>query len=280
MNYAYLHDKITEHKEIALATSNRAFKYGDGLFESILVVNQNPVFMEYNLQRLLKGMQLLAIEIPENWDADFFRSTVQKLCKKNKVKNARCKITVWRSGEGLYKPEMDSAELLIELFPHADSQFVLNTQGLVLGIYDKYLRQIHPLSACKTCNALHYVLAAKYAYEQNLDDVVLLNTEGKIADAVGSNVFVVMNNSVFTTTGMNGGIEGTMQEIICQHATEWSIKLERIEMTKQELLKADEVFLTNAVQGVKWVKQFEGKEYGNTFSKKLTELLNTILPVK
>ncbi|MBC8045427.1 MAG: aminotransferase class IV [Fimbriimonadaceae bacterium] len=273
----YYNANYINSDELKISSSSRAFKYGDGLFESLLVINQNPVFLEYNLKRLFKGMQLLEIEIPEDWDNDFLKASITKLSKKNRYKNARCKITVWRGGEGLYKPEKNQPELLIELTEHENKYFELNEDGIVAGLFDKMQKQLTPLSACKTLNAIPYVMAAKYAHEQNLNDVVLLNTDGKIADAISSNIFLVLNNAVFTTEENNGGVEGTMQQVIYEHAEEWNLKLERIEITKKELLMADEFFLTNAIQGIKWVKQFEEKRYTNEFAKKLTELLNSFI---
>lgn len=280
MHFFYYNDNIVSESELKISPFNRAFRYGDGLFETLLVVNKNPVFIRYNLQRLLKGMDLLSFEIPKVWSDTYFSSAIQLLCDKNKLRNARCKISVWRSGDGLYSPEKNAPALLIELTKHPANTFALNTEGLTVGINENYLRLMHPLSSCKTANALHYVLAAKFAQAQKLDNVILMNTEKKLADAVGANIFLVMNNAVFTTLEMNGGVEGTMQKIICEHAAAWKIKLERIEMAKKELLMADEFFLTNAIHGVQWVKQFEEKTYQNTFSQKLITLLNSLLPAK
>jgi branched-chain amino acid aminotransferase len=276
--YIYYNDTFIHAAELSITSSNRAFKYGDGLFESLLIVKRNPPFLSYNLRRLINGMQLLEIEIPRHWNLAFFSSTLYELCKKNKIQNARCKITVWRSGGGLYGPVSNHPELLIELTSIHTSKFVLNKKGLVLNVYPAMQKPVLPISACKTCNAIPYVLATKYAAEQKYDDVVLFNTAGSIADSTNSNVFIVKNKTLITTPEMNGGIAGTMQHIICDHAASWGLKLQRKHFGKKELLTANEILLTNAIHGVRWVGQFGLKSYKNTFAKKLITFVNKLIP--
>jgi len=273
----YFNNDYIHRNEFVVSANNRAFKYGDGLFESCLVINRNAPLIKYNLARLLKGMQLLGIKIPDNWDADFFENIIATLCTKWQITNARCKITVWRSGGGLYQPESNEPDLLVEIFELATPPLEWDQNGITLGIYDEIQRLIHPISGCKTANAIPYVLAANFAALHQKDDVILLNTEGFVADAISSNIFIVKNNSVYTTVPRNGGIEGTMQDFICDNAASLNIAIARINMTVSEVLGADEVFLTNAIHGIKFVAQFQDSSYLNNFSRKLLTNLKSLI---
>ncbi len=269
----YFNNEYLHRNEFVVSANNRAFKYGDGLFESCLIVNRRAPLLSYNYDRLLKGMHLLDINLPGNWDIAFFDNIITTLCAKWQIANARCKITVWRSGGGLYQPESNEPDLLVEVYELATLPFEHNNNLITLGLYDEIPRLIHPISACKTANALPYVLAANYAAVHKKEDVILLNTAGFIADAISSNIFIVKNNAVYTTLPLNGGIEGTMQAYICDNATNLNIAVSRINMTVSEVLGADEVMLTNAIQGIKFVGKFQDSIYTNNFSAKLLKNL-------
>lgn len=273
----YFNNVFIHRNEFAVSASNRAFKYGDGLFESCLIAGRKIPLLKYNIRRLREGMRLLGIHIPDNWDLAFFENIVTTLCAKNDLNNARCKITVWRSGEGLYLPESNEPALLIETFQLNSPIFEINKTGLTIGLFNEIPRLIHPLSGCKTANAIPYVLAANFAKANNFDDVLLLNTEGYIADAISSNIFIVQHNTVYTTNIQNGGVEGTMQAFICDNAARLNIALSRINMTIAEVLGADEVMLTNAISGIKSVSRFQDRTYTNNLTVKLLSSLNRLI---
>jgi branched-chain amino acid aminotransferase len=272
----YFNNQFVTNEQFVVHADNRAFKYGDAVFESLLVIHQEAPLLNYALARLKKGMALLGMEIPESWNADFFKPLIAQLCKYKDFDECRCKITVWRSGAGLYLPQTNTPALLIEVF--ALSNPVLEPlPSIQLGLYENYPKLMHPLSACKTSNALPYVMAALYAQQHHYDDVLLLNTENTIADAISSNIFIVKNNVVYTTQPLNGGVEGTMQTYIIDHATQLSLEITRINMTVNEVLGADEVFLTNAIQGIRPVSRFEDATYQNNFTISLLHQLKRVL---
>lgn len=263
--------------EFTVSSNNRAFKYGDGLFESCLVINGKAPLLNYNLTRLKKGMQLLGIHVLDEWDLNYFEKIIANISEKSILTNARCKITVWRAGDGLYLPESNEPELLIELHELKNPPFTTVDEKCKLGLFEAVPRQIHPLSALKTNNAIPYILAANFASKNKFDDVLLLNTEGCIADAISSNVFIVKNNTYYTTVLNNGGIHGTMQSFICDNAANLNIEVGRINMTVSEVLSADEVLLTNAIQGVKLISAFQDSYYVNKLGSKLLGDLNAYI---
>lgn len=270
----YFNNDFIEADEFRLNSSNRSFRYGDGMFETILINQQIPLFIELHIQRLFSGMQLLGIEIPSDWNNNFFKNRIKSLAKINDLINARCRLTVWRDGEGFYNPVSNTPGLLIELTAYDKNEYVLNSAGIKLGVFDSMLKPLHPLSAVKTANALIYVLAAKYAAEQYYDDVVVLNQEGRIADTINSNLIIFKDSQLFTPAGNEGGVNGVMKKVIFGLCRLEGIIIHEKPLEIDELVSADEIFLTNVITGIMWIGEFRNKKYDNKFSTDLVYILN------
>lgn len=270
----YFNDNFINEEDLILRSTNRSFKYGDGLFETIFVADQNPLFIDLHFNRLCTGMNLLGIEIPQNWDNHSFKRIIIDLSKRNNLQNARCRITIWRAGDGLYFPLLNTAEFLIELSEHVKNEYELNPVGIKLGIFNEIPKLLHPLSAIKTANSLVYILAAKYASEQNLNDVVILNQEGRIADTISSNIFIFRNNQLFTPSVNEGGIDGIMKKIIIELCMLEGFGVNQEQLKLDDLNGADEIFLSNVISGIKWVSELHNKKYANKFSTDLVYILN------
>ncbi|MFI5172547.1 MAG: aminotransferase class IV, partial [Chitinophagales bacterium] len=249
-------------------------RYGDGLFETIFVSDQNPLFIDLHFNRLVAGMQMLEIDIPVEWNTDYFKNTIHELATRNNFQNARCRITVWREGEGFYLPQTNSASLLIELFSSVANEYILNEKGVVLGVFEKIPKPIHPLSVFKTANSLVYIMAAKFAREKKFDDVVILNNERRIADAVSSNILFLKNNQLHTPALNEGGIDGVMKKVIIELCRLENIVVNETQLTIKDLISADEIFLTNVISGIRWVGEFQNRKYGNKFSTDLIYIVN------
>ena len=274
MNAVYYNGKIIPPDEVIISSSNRSFKYGDGLFETINVINQVPLYIDLHINRLLGGLLALEINIPENWNELFFKETITGLCKINKLQNARSRITIWRDGEGFYQPKINDAAILMEVSAQESKEYILNENGVRLGVFTNLTKTANILSPYKTANSLVYVLAAKYAVEQNFDDVVVLNDAGRIADSINSSVFVWRQSVLFTPSIKEGGVDGVMKQVIIDLCRKEEIPVNEGELPLEMLLQADEIFLSNVMHGIKWVGSYQKKNYANTFSKDLLYIIN------
>lgn len=277
MKFCFYNDIIISSENFHFSSDNRAFKYGDGIFESIFVHHFSAPFFQYHFQRIMSGMKMMKFQIPQTWTIEFFINIINRLAKKNDVENARCKIIIWRAGEGLYLPQLNQPLLLIELFPLEQSSFILNSNGVHLGLFEEIAKPVHELFACKSLNAIPSILAALYAEENKYDDVLILNTDGQIADTINSNVFIVSQNNIITSPEMNGGVAGTMQTFVCEEAKLEDFTCIRKPLSLSDILEADECFLTNAIQGIKWVRKFHNKTFNHFISDKLLQICNNKL---
>lgn len=264
--------------------TNRAFRYGDGLFETIRVFEGQMPFFQRHWQRLTTGCRLLTFDTPPNFTPNFFENEIAKLTNNNG--NWRIRLTVWRSGGGLYTPQSNLPEFLIEATTLPNPVFELNEVGLDVGIFQKFLlpqtELNHDLQSpsvpipIKTNSALLQVLAAIAKSEAGLDDCLMLNTAGQLACATSSNLFWVKNGELRTPPINAGAVAGTMRATILDMAGQLGICCNESPINPDELSLADEIFLTNAIQGIRWVRRVKNIEValGQSMAARLVEELN------
>ena len=255
-----------------LNAQNRVFRYGDGLFESIRVVEGQIPFLEQHLSRLKKGMQLLQYEFPEEYTSDFFEREISKLTRQEG--NHRLRLTVYRQDGGFYAPQSNAPLFLIQSSPHFTAQFDLNKKGLHLGIYDQQRLPCIPLSNIKSCNALPYVLAGQWLARQDFDECLLLNQYGRIAECSIGNLFLVKGQELWTPPLSEGCIEGVMRAILLDLAPSLNLKVNIQPISIDDLLSANELGMTNAIRGIRWIEQFKEQRFQRSTLHRLVKATN------
>ncbi len=252
------------------ATTNRAFRYGDGLFETILWSNGKAPFLAFHWQRLSQGIAYLALDVPAYFTEAYLEEQLHFLAEKNQLGIAgRIRITVYRDSTGTYKSLQNNASFLIECQPIDAAHLEFTERGLTIGLYKENLKATGPLSNIKTTSALLYVLANQYAQAQNWDDAILLNTNNKIIEATSSNLFLVKGTSLHTPPLKEGPLDGVTRKVLFQMAMQEGYGISSGPIEPSMLLDADEIILTNAIQGIRWVGQYGGKTYGNKAARAL-----------
>ncbi len=255
-----------------LLNNNRAFRYGDALFETIRVCKNKPVFLESHLNRLMKGMGLLKMMIPDYISLQWLRHKTEEIIVSNQIAGgARIRLTFYRSGAGLYLPETSETDYIMEISSLPDEDFIFNENGLKVGVYSENKRSLNELSQIKTTNCLVSVMASMFKKENDLDDCILLNEKGFVAEAISSNIFVVKQNKVFTPAPDQGCVVGTMRNRLIEIMKKMNVEVIESAIHPEELLFADELFITNAVAGIRWIEDFNSKKIKNTFSANLFE---------
>jgi len=259
-----------------LALNNRAFKYGDGLFETMRLMKGQLKFPELHAERLQKGMKALKIEGYSQMDAWFLKEKTADLARRNKAKHGRFRLTVYRDSEGLYTPTQNKMGWCLELQPVDEPRYFLNEKGLIMDLYTEIPKPTNYLSNIKTCNSLIYVMAGLYKTQNKLDDVFLLNQHGNLCEASSSNIFISYKKNLYTPALSEGCVEGVMRQVTINLAKQNGIALTEAQISPDILYEADEVFLTNAGRGIQSVIGFGVRRYFNEMSKILVEELNKL----
>lgn len=274
--YINFNGEILPADSILLTIANRAFKYGDGLFESMRVMKGKLKFPELHAERLQKGMKALKIDGYSQADSWFLKEKVEELARRNKIKHGRLRLTVFRDAEGLYAPTQNKMAYCMEIQPIDEPRYFLNERGLIMDVYTELPKPLNWLSNIKTCNSLVYVMAGIYKKQNKLDDVFLINQNRYLCEANSSNIFVWYQNHLYTPALSEGCVEGVMRRVVIQLALDNNIPVTEAQINPEILNAADEVFLTNATKGIQWVMGYGVKRYFNRISKALMDELNKL----
>ncbi len=275
--YILHNDEFIAAGQPVLTSQNRGFRYGDGLFESMRMINGKLKFPAQHADRLQGGMKALKIEGGNLLDEYFLKQKTAELCRKNKLKdNARFRLSVYRAGDGLYTPEGNKSGYILEASALAEPTYELNKKGLIVDVYDEMAKPIDKLSNFKTSNSLLYVMAGLYKKQHQLDEAFILNQNGFLCESLSSNVFVVYDKQIYTPALSEGCIAGVMRGVVMNIAKNNDIPLIEAQINPEVLKEAEEVFITNAVGGVRWVMGYGRKRYFNEVTKMLSTKLNQL----
>jgi branched-subunit amino acid aminotransferase/4-amino-4-deoxychorismate lyase len=276
-NYICYNGEYVPGGEKHITHHNRAFCFGDALFESIHCLGTQPQFLDNHWLRLSQGMKILKMFPDKDFTRELIKLSIEKLLNKNRIfKGARIRLAVFRDEGGLYTPEHSTISWIMEAMPLEHEKFELNQKGLVIDIFDEIHKPVNILANLKTGNALLFVLAGIYRKENRLDDCIILNQFGRITECISSNIYLVTGNTIITPPLSEGCIAGTMRSNILKIAILAGYKTEERGILEKYLLDAEEIFITNAIRGIQWVGAYKEKRYFNFAARKLIISLNEL----
>lgn len=250
-----------------ITTANRAFKYGDGIFETIAVKNGRIVFWEDHYFRLMASMRMLRMEIPMSFTLEFLEEEILKTLKSNPAfNNARVRLTVFRKDGGLYTPKTNAVDYLVE----AGENTYKTKEVYTIDLFKDFYNYSGLLSTVKTTNRMLNTLASVYMQENNLDNCVLINERKSIVEATNAAIFIVKGTQIKTPALTEGCIKGIARKKIIEILTRNpNYTLEETVISPFELQKADEVFIANTIIGIQPVTQYRKKTFDTAISKKI-----------
>jgi len=253
---------------------NRAFNYGDALFETIKIVDSKIYFSEDHYFRLMASMRMLRMEIPLNFTLEFFESELLKTAEQNNLENARVRLTVFRKDGGLYNPPTNQIDYLIVVSP---LQIVVK-ETYTVDIFKDYYLNSDILSTLKTTNKITNVLASIYASENGFDNCILVNERKQVVEAINGNIFTVKGNTIKTPPITEGCIKGiTRKKIIEIVSKSDDYNIEEAEISPFDLQKADEIFITNVIVGIQPVTQYKKTIFSTKVSSALALALSELI---
>jgi len=270
-----INGKICTTDAPQIQADNRGYLYGDGCFESIKVVRGKAINLENHIARVLAGAQTLKLRTPSYFDLSYFQKQIDELITYSKqFQGGRIRLSFDRSSGGTYMPDTNEASYTLEFTPDNSDGYKLQDHGLELDLFTELKKPINKLSTLKSKNALLYVLAAIQAKEQGLDDMLVMNEKMAIIESSSCNLFVVSNGVLYTPSLNEGIVAGTMRMQIINLALQNGIKVYECTIMPHNILSADEILLTNAIAGIKWVGGYRTKRYRNDMAQRLLAMLN------
>lgn len=267
---------MPENKPI-LHASNRAFRYGDAIFESMHANGTEVQFFDRHFSRLAESARKLHFDFPMEFSNSFLKNEIRRLVQKNRIfKGSRIRLSIFRNDGGFYTPTTNQCSYLMEQAPLLPTKYELNSKGLVIDIYTEIKKPANQLAGIKSANALLFVLAGIYKKEHLLDDCLLLNESNKIIEATSSNVFLYKQNKIYTPPLKDGCLPGIMRSVVLSVLERENIEVLETSIEIMDLETAEEIFLSNAVNGIQWVSGYGTKRYFNQQAKFIIDKINQL----
>jgi branched-chain amino acid aminotransferase len=236
-------------------------------------MNGEVVMLERHIARIERGLQVLKIVERSANGLNFWSKQILTLCARNTcLENARIRLTVFRNGGGHYVPEERGMCYLIEANLNTIVFSDRETVGLSLGVFDEIKKPINELGKVKTANALIYVLAGIAREQYGMDDMIILNGEGRVAEAISSNIFLVKEGRIRTPSLEEGCVAGVAREWLIEKLKDKGILVEETKVSIEDVYAADEVFVSNAICGIRKVSRVGDTEFSFELVKGLLEL--------
>ncbi|HEX5025256.1 MAG TPA: aminotransferase class IV [Agriterribacter sp.] len=276
MHGYFVHNgQLFREGKAVISPDNRSFRYGDGLFETMRVNNGKILLKTLHFERLLRGMRLLQFDVPEFFTPTQLEEDILSMCKKNRIEmSAVIRLVVFRSDGGIYelddmRPNYIIQGIALQKYPAISD----GNDGLVIDIYPDAFKACTIFSEVKSNNFLLYVMGAMYARQKGLADCLILNQFGRIADATVANVFWIKDQVINTPPLSEGGVAGVTRRFLLEQMPVAGFEINEKMLSEDELLAADEVFLTNAVRGIRTVDAFRNRNYGSAITTVIRRLL-------
>lgn len=254
---------------------DRGFQYGDGLFETILVLKGQPQYWQQHINRLMEGCRRLKIHFT---GLASIQKEAERLC--DQVKEGVLKITITRGqgGRGYAITNAKEATWVLMVFPQPLYPDECWTSGIVLKVCETRLGDNPTLAGIKHLNRLEQVMARAEWNDPDIFEGLVMDTHGNVIEGTMTNLFAVHNNELMTPGLSRSGVKGIMREEIMRIAANEGLRVHEKELTLGELYQSDELFVCNSLIGIWPVKQLESTSFAiGPVSQRLLKALNGTL---
>jgi branched-chain amino acid aminotransferase len=262
-----------------ILTQNRAFLYGDGVFETVKIINNKILFLEDHYFRLMSSMRVVRMEIPMNFTMEYLEEQILSLVNKSALADSsRARITVYRNDGGYYLPQSNTVSYLIHAVALENTMYSFEKKAYEVDLYKDFYVTKQLLSSIKTTNKIINITGSIFASENGLDNCLLLNDSKNVVEALQGNIFMLLGNKLITPPVSEGCLNGVMRKQILSLAK----KIENLEVLEEvispfDLQKADELFVTNVIKGIQPITQYRKKTFTTNISDQLLDKLNEMI---
>ena len=262
-----------------LLANNRAFLFGDGVFETIKILDNKILFLEDHYFRLMSAMRIIRMEIPMNFTMEYFETQILITAQDSKcLDSGRIRLTIYRSDGGYYLPKTNTVGFLIQAEFLENRIYSFDDLPYEVDLYKDFYVTKQLLSSVKTTNKILNITASIFASENGLQNCLLLNDSKNVVEAIQGNIFMLTDHQLITPPISDGCINGVMRKQILNLAK----KIENLEVREEsispfDLQQADELFITNVIKGILPIKKYRKKEFRTNVATDLLLKLNALV---
>lgn len=248
--------RLLPNNQVQPGLQNRAFAYGDGLFETMKVEGGSCSLLSYHFRRLKNGMGILQMTLP--FTEKELEDYIRQLAGQYQAALLRMRLQVWRKEGGLYAPLQQESEFLLSANPFKEAQWIKNSASFS----EKVQLSHSSYSSLKTMNALPYVLAGLERKGRGLDELILTDTNGHVAECSSSNIFWFREGCWYTPALESGCIAGVMRAYLLDQMRSKNIPVAEVLLPNEKLGEAALLIACNAT-GISSIIQLEKQSFPN-----------------
>ncbi|MFH1686987.1 MAG: aminotransferase class IV [bacterium] len=236
-----INGRLVDKVQARISVFDNALLYAEGLFETFLAVDDEPVFAREHLARLYRGARVIGLEIPEP------RDTIMRWCRKtlrahpDRIKKLRLTLTAGESGRWLGR--QGRPQIILSAAPHR-----VPTEPFRLLVSDFRVDHHSEFRQIKTLSYAIHAAALKQAHKMDYDDALLLNQRGNVAEVTSANVFWVENGRIYTPPLEAGCLEGVTRKIVLRQAAQLGLTITGKRCSLARLLQAPEVLISSSLK--------------------------------
>jgi branched-chain amino acid aminotransferase len=272
----FIDGKYYNERDAKISVLDHGLLYGDGVFEGIRAYHGRVFKLKEHIDRLFCSAKAILLKIPMS-HAQIMRAVVEA-CRKNKIRDGYVRLLVTRgvgtlglNPKSCRRPSVIIIAGSIQLYPPAFYQRGMDVVTVPTT------RNLHSAlnPAIKSLNYLNNILAKIEANNAGVEEAVMLNAEGFVAECTGDNLFIVKNGELFTPPLSAGALYGITRQTVIELAVEAGLKVTEPNLTRYDLFNADECFLTGTGAEIVPVVKIDGRVIGTgkpgTFTRKLVK---------
>ncbi len=268
-NYICLNGVIQRDSDVSISPENRSFRYGDGCFETMRMIGGQVLLQDLHMNRLLASLDQLQFNVPSYFTPGYLLQNISELIKVNQLTNCRIRITIFRGNGSLHDFKDLTPGFIIQVYALQKPYNTINDDGLKVSIYPDAVKSADNFSSIKCNSFLAYAMAAIWAGKHDLNDAFLLNQFGRLADSTIANIFIIKDGTIKTPSLSEGCIAGVMRRHLLTEFKKANLPIYEEPIEVEDVLNASEIFLTNAIRGIQWVKQVDKSNYTNHLTQAL-----------
>jgi branched-chain amino acid aminotransferase len=267
----FIDGKYYDERTAKVSVFDHGLLYGDGIFEGIRIYNGRVFKLKEHLDRLFYSAKAILLEIPMS-HAELLKATVET-CRKNKLREGYIRLIVTRgvgtlglNPRSCKNPSVIIIAGSIQVYPKE-----LYARGMDI-VTVPTVRNLHSAMnpAVKSLNYLNNILAKIEANNAGMEEAVMLNAEGYVAECTADNLFIIKNGELSTPPLSAGALYGITRQTVIELAQSSGLEVSEPNLTRYDLFNADECFLTGTGAEIMPVVKIDGRVIGTGKPGKLT----------
>lgn len=270
----YIDGKFYDENNARVSVFDHGLLYGDGVFEGIRAYNGRVFKLKEHVERLFYSAQAIMLKIPMT-PAEMTEAVI-RTCRENNVRDGYIRLVVTRGvgtlGLNPFKCKTPSVIIIagkIQLYP---PEVYENGMSIITAATTRNLHNaLNP--AIKSLNYLNNILAKIEAINANVEEAIMLNAEGFVAECTGDNIFIVKEGKLMTPPLSAGALRGITRAVVMELAEKEGIEVSEPNLTRYDLYNADECFLTGTAAELVPVTKIDQRIIGDGKPGKITKLL-------